>query len=180
MELESRIDDPGREYSRVNAYIPLHYRILPPEERGSFHARISGDSTTEEYGRLPGGAGGDPQLEEWFKILNSKIDTVIRLMNLRQEGFFGLSSRPVNISGGGIGFFLPEAIPLGEMLELKLALTFQQPVILYVYGEVVKSNPMPKGNFIAVHYVNMDDGIRDLIVRFVFEREREILREMRK
>jgi c-di-GMP-binding flagellar brake protein YcgR len=39
---------------------------------------------------------------------------------------------------------------------------------------------MPKGNFIAVHYVNMDDGIRDLIVRFVFEREREILREMRK
>jgi c-di-GMP-binding flagellar brake protein YcgR len=115
-----------------------------------------------------------------MKIMNSKLDTIISMMQVQQEGSCGLSFKAVNISGGGMSFSLAETIPLGETLEIKIMLTFQYPVILTLYGEVVKSELREDGHFVAVHYAYMDDAIRDEIIRFVFEREREILRERRR
>lgn len=179
MGMHQAIDDPDREYSRVNAYIPFQYRVLQAEERNHVRARIALDRTQGEYGKLSVGGSGDPLLEEWLKILNSKLDAILRLMSIQQEGCLGLSNKALNISGGGMGFFLEAAVPLGEMLEIRVALTFQHPVIIWIYGEVVKSNPTPDGHFVAIRYTHMDDSVRDVIVRFVFEREREIIREMR-
>lgn len=180
MGMHQNMEDPGREYSRANVYIPFEYRIVPREERDRVQARISCHQTMGEDGRLPSGGSGDPLLDEWLKILNSKLDTIIRLMTLQQDGIFRLACKAVNISGGGMGFYLQEAISPGEILEIKIALAFQRPVVLFIYGEVVKADPKPEGYFIAVHFVHMDDSIRDMIVRFVFEKEREIIREARR
>jgi hypothetical protein len=84
-----------------------------------------------------------------------------------------------------MSFSVPEAIPLGDILEINIMLTFQQPVVLCIYGEVVNCDLVNcdlvnGGHFVAVHYIHMDDFIRDMIVRFVFEREREIIRETRR
>lgn len=180
MEMHQNIDSLRREYSRVDAYIPCDYRIVLPEERPHVQARISGDNNATEQRHIPDRGNSDPVLEEWLQILNSKLDTIIHLMKLRQEGYFGLPHKAVNISGGGISLSVPEAVPLGEILEIKIMLTFQQPVVLIIYGEVIKSELVHGVHFVAVHYIHMDDSIRDMIVRFVFEREREILRERRK
>ena len=75
---------------------------------------------------------------------------------------------------------LTESIPLGEILEIKIMLTWNQPVALSIYGEVTKSDRRQDGYFTAVRYVHMDSFIRDEIIRFVFEREREIIREKRR
>jgi hypothetical protein len=179
MGMHQDIDNVRREYSRVNACMPCAYRLVPSEERFNIQARISGDHNAGEYDQIPSGGNGDPLLEEWLKIINSKLDTIMRLMTLQQEGYVGLPYRDVNISGGGISFSVPDGIPLGEILEIKTVLTFQQPVTLIIYGEVVKSVLINGGHLIALHYVHMDDSIRDMIVRFVFEREREIIRETR-
>jgi len=169
-----------REYSRVDAYMPCEYRIVPPEERPHVQARISGDNIATEYRYIPNQKNSDTVLEEWLQILNSKLDAIINLMNLRQEGCSGLPYKDVNISGGGMSISVPEAIPLGEILEIKIMLTFQQPVVLCIYGEVVNSDFVNGGHFVAVRYIHMDDFILDMIVRFVFEREREIIRETRR
>ncbi len=77
---------------------------------------------------------------EWLKILNSKLDTVIRLMTLQREGYFGLPFKTVNISGGGMSFSLPQAIRLSERFwKSRLMLTWNQPVAMCIYGEVTKS-----------------------------------------
>jgi hypothetical protein len=180
MGMHQHIEDLKREYSRVDAYIPCEYRIVPPEERPHIQARIPGDNLSTEQGHIPNRGSSDSVLEEWLQILNFKLDTIISLMKLQKEGSFGPSYKAVNISGGGMSFSVPEAIPLGEILEIKITLTFQQPIVLIIYGETVKSEFRNDGHFVAVHYIHMDDFIRDLIVRFVFEREREILRERRK
>ena len=180
MGMHQDIGDQRREYSRVEVSIPFEYRIVLPEEKLHVQARISGDNANTEYRPLPSGGNRDPILEEWLKILNSKLDTIISLMKLQREGYPGLPYKAVNISGGGMSFSVPEAILPGEILEIKIVLTSQQPVILSIYGEVVKVDPVNDGYFTAVNYVHMDDVVRDEIVRFVFEREREILREKRR
>jgi c-di-GMP-binding flagellar brake protein YcgR len=53
-------------------------------------------------------------------------------------------------------------------------------VAMSIYGEVTKSDYRQDSYFTAVRYVHMDSFIRDEIIRFVFEREREIIREKRR
>jgi c-di-GMP-binding flagellar brake protein YcgR len=168
-----------REYSRVDAYIPFDYRIVADDEKGHIQARISGDTSTSEFESIQNMVDYDYIFGEWLKILNAKLDTIIRFMKLQSEGYFGLPSKTVNISGGGMSFLSTQAIPLGEILEIKIMLTWNQPVAISIYGEVTKSEKKYDNYFIAVRYVHMDSSVRDEIIRFVFEREREIIREKR-
>ncbi|OIP92446.1 MAG: hypothetical protein AUK26_04755 [Syntrophaceae bacterium CG2_30_58_14] len=181
MEKERMIEGEGqrREYSRVGAYIPFEYRIVADEEKDHIQARISGDAAAPELRPLPDMGDHDYIFGEWLKILNLKLDTVIRLITLQSEGFFGLPFKAVSISGGGMSFLLPQAIAPGTILEIKLMLTRNQPVAMRIYGEVTKSVQRDDIYFIAVRYVHMDVSIRDEIIRFVFEREREIIRKKR-
>jgi c-di-GMP-binding flagellar brake protein YcgR len=182
MEMDRIIEGEGqrREYSRVDTYIPFRYRIVADEEKNHIQARISGDTAAQELRPIKDMGDHDYIVGEWLKILNLKLDTVIRLITLQREGFFGLPFKAVNISGGGISFLLSQAIAPGTILEIKLMLTRNQLVAMCIYGEVTKSMPRDDSNFlIAVRYVHMDVSIRDEIVRFVFEREREIIREKR-
>ena len=168
-----------REYSRVDAYIPFEYRIVAYEEKNHIQARISGDTADPDLRPLPDIGDHDYIFGEWLKILNLKLDTVIRLITLQCEGFFGLPFKAVNISGGGMSFLLPQAIALGTILEIKLMLTRNQQIAMFIYSEVTKSEQIDETYLIAVRYVHMDVSIRDEIIRFVFEREREIIREKR-
>jgi hypothetical protein len=169
-----------RQYSRVEAYIPFEYRIVSPEDRDHIQSEIPGNIAAVELRSIPDITEHDHILGEWLMILNSKLDTVIRLMTLQREGFFGLPYKAVNISGGGMSFMLHEEVPAGEVLEIKTMLTRRQTIALRIYGEVVKSNPADSGFLIAIHFIHMDESIRDEIIRFVFEREREIIRERKR
>jgi hypothetical protein len=169
-----------REYSRVEAYLPFEFRVIAQEEKEHIWAKIPGDSTVTEFRPIPDMGDYDHIIGEWMKILNSKLDTVIRLITLQHEGYFGLPFKAVSISGGGMSFSLPQAIPLGEILEIKILLNLLQPIALCIYGEVVNTEQRNDGHLIAVQYIQMDNFIRDEIIRFVFEREREIIRERKR
>ena len=81
-----------REYSRVEAYIPFEYRVITDDEKDHIQARISVDTVTAEFRPIPDIGECDHIFEEWFKILNAKLDTVIRLITLQREGFFQTDS----------------------------------------------------------------------------------------
>jgi c-di-GMP-binding flagellar brake protein YcgR len=179
MEPINEEDRQRREYSRVEAYLPMEYRIVDPEERDYIQARISGDKPAVEFRPIPDLGGYDPILEEWLKMLNMKMDTIIGLITLQREGYFGLPCKAVNISGGGMSFGVSQAVPMGSTLEIKIVLTAHQTIALCVYGEVVKLEPTNGQYSVAVRYVRMDELVRNEIIRFVFEREREIIREKR-
>jgi c-di-GMP-binding flagellar brake protein YcgR len=169
-----------REYSRVDAYIPFDYRIVADDDKDHIQARISGNTAAVELRPIQDMVNYDYIFGEWLKILNAKLDTIIRLMTLQREGYFGLPFKTVNISGGGISFSLMEAIPLGKILEIKVMLTWNQPIAVTIYGEITKSEKRNDTYFTAVHYIHMDSSVRDEIIRFVFEREREIIRDKRR
>ncbi len=167
-----------RGFSRVDAHIPFEVRLVPAEERGTIKARTVGDMPLIDPRVLP--ELQDKVLGEWIKMLNSKLDAIINKLSSQREGFGTLPLAHVNISGGGLGFFSKDRYNTGDIIEAKLILPMMPPVALFVYCELVKVEQTAKGYIIATKFVAMDEDITDEIVKFVFKRQREILREQRR
>ena len=166
-----------REFSRVNAFVPLGVRLVPSEERENLLSRVC-NQTTVELGGLP--EIQDKALAEWLTAINRKLDLILDTLGTQKLGFSSLPVRQINISGGGLSFLWNEPFTRGDILEVMMVLSSGTSVALYVYGEVVAADQRSDGFEIGLKFVAMDDQIRDEICRFVFERERQILREKRR
>lgn len=167
-----------REFSRVDAHVPFAVRLVPPEERPNIKAKISGESILAEFQTLT--EVEDKLLADWLKMLNAKLDAIINILTFQREGFSSLPFARVNISGGGLSFSAKERFNPGDVLEIKMMLPMLPPVALYLYGEVVKVERQIDCYITAVKFIAMDEDIRDEIVKFVFRKQRELLREKRR
>lgn len=165
-----------REYSRVKAVVPFGARLVPPEERESLLSRVS-NQTAVELGGLP--EVQDQALAEWLSMINRKLDLLLNTLGAQKQGFNSLPVRQINISGGGLSFHSQEPFTRGDIVEVMMVLASSSSVALYVYGEVVAADRRDDGFEIGLKFVAMGDEIREEICRFVFERERQILREKR-
>ncbi|MFZ5998491.1 MAG: PilZ domain-containing protein [Nitrospirota bacterium] len=177
MDMENERYIQMREFSRVDARIPFEVRLLPLEERKDIRAKMSGASVLAETKALPDLP--DKLLGDWMRMLNAKLDAVINILTFQREGFGSLPFAQVNISGAGIGFGSREKYHQGDVLEMKLILPVMPPVALYLYGEVVKIEKRPENYYTGTKFIAIDEEVRDQIVKFVFKRQREILRDRR-
>jgi hypothetical protein len=168
----------AREFSRVDANIPLASRLVPPDENKDLRPRVMGQIDTAEFRSLPDVE--DKALNNWMKMLNAKLDAIINMITFQREGFSSLPFTNVNISGGGLSFYSKDWYNVGDILELKMLLPLMPPTALYLYGKVMKVEKPAEGYLIGVKFLDLDEDIQDLIVRFVFQRQRDILREKRK
>lgn len=167
-----------REFSRVDAYIPLQARLVPKEERQNIRSKVSGEAVMAEFRILTDVE--DKVLSDWLKMLNAKVDAIINMLAFQREGFSALPFVKVNISGAGLMFPSSEKYNQGDILELKMLLPMMPPIALYIYGEVVNIEGQVNNYETAVKLIEIDEDIRDEIVKFVFKRQREILRENRR
>lgn len=85
----------------------------------------------------------------------------------------------VNISGAGIAFHSDDFYAVGDIVALKIMFKKDWAVPLLVYGEVMRVEPHSRYCGVAVKFVALDDRIKSMIMRFVFERERDIIAEKR-
>jgi hypothetical protein len=163
-----------REYSRVDALIPIEVRVVPHEERLNIKCFIAGDTMLPDY-QVPDDLN-DPLLTEWLKMLNAKLDAVIGIIAKQQETSPRFSQKRVNISGGGLSFDSHEEYKINDLLEIKMILPVTLSSTLYVYGEVVDVRKKEDYFQTAVKFVTIDDDIREQIVQFVFKAQRDIIR----
>jgi hypothetical protein len=170
--------DNKREYSRVDAYIPLECKLVTVPDKGSLRSRLAGESLLAEFKELPN--PDDQLMAQWLQNINAKLDEIIRMLTIQHDGFNCLSITKVNISGGGMSFNTGKCFSPGDILEVKVMLNLQKPFALFLYGEVLAFEiPHPEYDT-NLQFIHMDESIRDEIVRFVFETEREILRGKRR
>ncbi len=171
-------NDNKREYSRVDAYIPMEYKRINPQQKDLFRSRMAGDSILAEFKSLPN--PDDQLIAQWLQSINAKLDEIIRLMTLQHDGFNCLNMAKVNISGGGMRLNTGQSFVPGDVLEIKVMLNLPRPIAFFLYGEVLEiTKPHPEYDT-SVQFINMDDIVQDEIIRFVFETEREILRGKRR
>jgi hypothetical protein len=167
-----------REYSRVDVYIPLECRLLDKAEHGLVTSRLSSDVMLADF-KLTPPLANHPQSES-LSLLNKKLDMIIQMIRLQCEGFHSLPFKFVSLSGSGMRFSSQQCYSLGDILECKMILTLQQSVAIYTYGKVVRVGSQGNSCFINVRFTAIDHKIRDRIIRFVFETEREMLRQRKK
>ncbi len=87
--------------------------------------------------------------------------------------------KKVDISGAGIAFDSDDFYAVGDVVALKILFKKDWAVPLLVYGEVMRVEPYTRYCRVAVKFVALDDRIKSVIMRFVFERERDIIAEKR-
>ena len=87
--------------------------------------------------------------------------------------------KKVDISGAGIAFDSDDFYAVGDIVALKIKFKKDWGVPLLVYGEVMRVEPYLNYCRVALKYVAMDERTRSIIMRFVFERERDIIAEKR-
>jgi hypothetical protein len=169
-----------REYTRVYAYIPMSYRLLPKDEHLVIRSRVCTHMAIPDCSMLP--EVEEPLLNEWLRVINTKLDSIIHLIAIQNDGFQSLPFKAVHISANGMNFSTTDDFQAGDVLEMKVVLSSGQSpgLYLYLYGEVVKTEKQTSGYVTVLSFIKIDDKIRDEIVRFVFEKEREILREKRR
>jgi len=167
--------DDRREFTRVSACIPFSCREVPDTDASYLKSRTLNDPYLTDFSIMPNME--DQMYGEWLKLINAKLDEIIKMMTLQREGFSTLPFTKVNISGNGMSFFSPEPFVKGSTVEARVVLTIINTVALFLYGEVVTVEAVDKGCMIGFQFINMDDVVRNEIIRFVFEREREMIRE---
>lgn len=176
--MEAEINEADkRKFSRVDAYIPISYRLVPSEEQAYIQSKIIDPIYFKDGDAFP--EIKDQALDTCIHILNSKLDQLLYLLTLRNEGFHSLPSRLVNISGAGIRLIISEKFTSGDILEIKTFLSSQKRRALCIYGKIVSIEECPDGYKTSLSFINLDDTVRDEIIKFVFDRERKILREKR-
>ncbi|PIU67150.1 MAG: hypothetical protein COS84_04990 [Armatimonadetes bacterium CG07_land_8_20_14_0_80_40_9] len=87
-----------------------------------------------------------------------------------------------DIGGGGIRLICDEEMPVGTTLELKFDLPdVSRPTSIVVLGEVVwgqRTEEEGKPKYACgVAYVNIDEGERSKIIKYVFDKQRKVKRK---
>lgn len=169
----------AREYSRVDAYLPLQVRVVPAAEREEVRSRSSSESMGSLFQPIPDLE--DRVLAECMRIINSKLDAILNVMSIRSEGVPALKTTKVNISGNGLSFESDHGYEIDQLLELKFILPYPGEAVLYVYGNVVRAeNDEPEKVTVSVRFTVIDEDVREKIVKYVFEKQREQIRKLRR
>jgi len=163
-----------REYSRVEVVIPLQIRLVPPGEQEYFRSCLLPEMILAEFTTLPDVE--DKQLADWLRMLNNKLDAIINALSFHNEGIAAAPLASITISANGMGFYSNRQYLPDDLLELKMMLPLIEPVGMCLYGRVVRVVEVEHSFEVAVIFVAMDEHIRELIARLVFEKEREIIR----
>jgi hypothetical protein len=164
-----------REYSRVDTFMSIEVRVVPPQDRHTMKWYIAGDSILPDY-QVPGDVN-DPVLAAWLKMLNAKLDAVITLLDRQNEKTPRIGRKKVNISGGGLSFDSSDKYKIHDLLEIRMELPVTLSSAIYVYGEVVDVRPRDDYYQTAVKFITIDEEIREQIIQFVVKSQPDIPRQ---
>ena len=186
-----------RRFFRVSDTISLSFRpvaeqeiaarkeLFEQEHESDFMIMGSLAAVTQQMsGVLHKIESSDPDIANYLKALDSKIDLLGRAFLSR---YFDLADQPerfVNISASGISFNAAERVAPGTFIELKLLLQPSFTGIL-IYGEVVSCEKSDLSNCDAnytlrVDFTHINSSDQDVLIRHVIKRQSKLLREKRK
>ncbi|HOM28596.1 MAG TPA: PilZ domain-containing protein [Deltaproteobacteria bacterium] len=122
-------------------------------------------------------------LEQHLWEMDRKLDLIINMVI--SEDFKALVRtipREVNISASGMRFISAEPYDIGDILELHIILPMRPLLMVNLIGEVLRLKPLastPDVNrwAVAVRFHRVDDDTREDIIRYLFRRQREVLRQ---
>ena len=137
------------------------------------------------YG-YPGEMSDKPTSEDSQALweINRKLDLLINI-NLSDDfrNLMQSSPRPVNVSATGLRMVSEQSLMVGDIIEIGLILPQVPLLFINTAGEVVRSKLVRTGGrdafAVAVHFLELSDNDREDLIRYLFKRQREQLRQRR-
>lgn len=159
-----------REFVRTDDNIPVYYEVYNADT-----------ASRQEYDweklldDIEPKAEDNPRLYELIFDINQKLNMLINYMSVK-SGFNLPEAKNVNISGGGVKFTCADFFPEGDKILLKTFLPTHSHV-LKLRCEVVRSIPNNNNTYeVAVRFLDMDEATRDKIIKYIFAKQRKLLR----
>jgi len=110
---------------------------------------------------------------------NLKIDRILNILESRDtERYVSANNECVNISGSGMRFVANRSFLIGDVIALRVFLPLVSSTWINMLGKVASSAESDPGNKydVSVQFIEMSESDREMIVRYVFKRQRELLR----
>lgn len=172
----------GRKYIRVDNILKVDYKKISQEDYKKYK-----DRPIIIYKSIFGDPFKVPEIEEVdLKLLyeliyqtNLKMDRILDILESgRTEKYAVSEDENVNISGAGIRFVADQAFSIGDIIAIRIFLPLATQTQIDVLGEVRKViEPERKSKYcIAVKFIELSEDDREMIIKYVFKRQREILR----
>ncbi|MDT4328581.1 PilZ domain-containing protein [Methylomonas sp. MED-D] len=123
----------------------------------------------------------DPDLFEYLKLLDTKINLIAQVLTSQSEQFSEHDTREVSLSATGLAFSNETPVSEGEVLELRMLLTSCMAVIV-AYARVVHCKDISADNperpyAVCVEYINMKEDDRELLIKHVVKKQLQQLRD---
>jgi len=170
-------DDNKRAFTRVEARIYFGYaslKVLPQHWGRTARLHLSRGAT-----ELPV-ATELSETTELFRLIHAALAEVKEDLELI-KAHLGMEEprlrrREMEISGSGLSFRGPAEFAPGQLLLLSLVLPFELPILVRAVGEVIESRPEgEKGSRHRLRFVLIHEEDRELIVKYTFQRQRELI-----
>jgi len=187
---------PTRSHLRVDSYLVFSYKVIKEDEyiarKRLYTQQMRLDS--DSYIFMPSRVITDdsevqtnipPEIIYEIQSIHRKLDFIIKQIGQSEEdNVFKKQPEEVNLSGSGMRFKTYEMLKSGVYIEVKLVLPIASGVIIDFIGQVVRCksflteengmNQQRHETAITFAAINEDD--REFIIRYVFKRQRELLR----
>jgi len=168
-----------RGYFRVDDVFPVMYRSVAAGQAradsriySGFGADVADLELTDET--------ISPRLWKMLADINTKLGLILEHLHLENEGLNKAESMPVNISASGLRFSMPRKTALGDVIEVKMLLPTNPAVGILCHGKVVRVDDAGKGAYAtSLHFIDLIDDVRDVIIQYTLKRQREIVRRHR-
>jgi c-di-GMP-binding flagellar brake protein YcgR len=123
------------------------------------------------------------ELYSYLEMLDRKLNTIIDILS-RKDNVFHSKYVDIDISGAGIKYCSDTKLEEGSYLELRIILPYFPNPRIAALGRVVRSSHQSvegKDSWeTAVSFVSLSEKDRDILISYVFSKEREILRANQK
>jgi hypothetical protein len=181
-------EDERREFFRISDRLLVEFKQVTYEEslileRNLRQTLSSQESTRHHLSELPTTPAFIRDLYSYLDVLDKKLNTIIDVLSKKDEAF---RSRylDVDISGAGIRFLSETRLDEGGYLELRIVLPCFPDERISALGKILRVRPSSATNAegfeTAVSFASIGEKDRDLLIGYIFSKERERLRAEKK
>lgn len=183
-----------RRFFRIDDDINLYYKVLGPNPvndtsyvstdiLGSCSLASALDMLSQEAKVLMRRIETrDPDVADYLKLLNNKIEIIAQTMMLQGTDFGEQTTRNVNLSASGLAFDNDEELKMSDYLEVKMVLSSIAAVILvnakvvYCKKNIDSEQSNKPSYMIGLDYVNIQDQDRELLIKHIVRRQMQQIR----
>jgi hypothetical protein len=178
-----------RSFFRIHDRLVVEFRQITPEDFAKLRDVIQYNSTQIankiiETHLVADKAlrGADEELFAYMGMMNKKLDMIIELLSKSQYGeIYHNVQTEIDLSGAGVQFESHIPLQRGDYTELKIIVPlFPYPKIT-ILCQVVRTENVQGSvagiSRIAMKFLVINEKERDLLINYVFVREREFLRQ---